>query len=390
MKKKILLITFLLIIFLIHFQFSTNCLAALVKEPAVSAKSAIAVELKSDQILYQKKVNEKRPIASTTKVMTALVALEELSLSQVLTTTPKAASAGEAEIYLEPDETMTVENLLYAMLLKSANDAAMVLSEGVGNTSRFVDLMNKKARTLGALNTHFINPHGLYNKKHYSTAYDLYLITKEALKNPIFAKIVATKEKHFPRENKSSVRNVSNHNKLVLKYDYIKGVKTGYTSEAGYCLIALAELNNLKILTVVLNAPTSQNCYSDTLNLINYIALNYSYQSFIKKGEVAAKLYFDDGDTPLVAQAEKDLSVLYQKVEPVVSDISLKSNNYLPIKKGTPVGSFRVFNTRTNKVLGEVRLIAKNDVNPVYKSKSSPVNFFKQAIQFFSQFLNFF
>lgn len=388
MKKRIFLIAFLLWVNFLFFFQSTNCLAVLVTKPKISAKSAIAVELNSDQIVFQKEVNVRRPIASTTKVMTALVSLDELSIDQVLTTTPKAASVGEAEVYLEPDETMTVENLLYAMLLRSANDAAMVLSEGVGKTSRFIDLMNKKARALGALNTHFTNPHGLYNKKHYSTAYDLYLISKEALKNPVFSKIVATRTKILPRNNKLSVRKVINHNKLVLKYDYIKGVKTGYTIEAGYCLIALAELNSLKILTVVLDSPTSEDCYADTLKLVNYLVLNYSYQNFIRKGEIAAKLYFNDGDTPLLAQAEEDLSILYQKGEPVVNDISLKSDNYLPIKKGTPVGSFRVFNARTNKVLGEVRLIAKNDVNPVYKSYRE--NFFKRAIQFFFQVLNFF
>lgn len=389
MKRNYFLASFLLLSILIFAQTSTNSLAVSSVKPKISAKSAIAVELNSDQIVFQKDINVKRPIASTTKVMTALIALENFPLDKVLTTTPKAASAGEAEIYLVPDETMTVENLLYAMLLRSANDAAMVLSEGVGKTSRFINLMNKKARALGALNTNFVNPHGLHNKKHYSTAYDLYLISKEALKNPIFARIVATRSKELPRKNKFAVRTVTNHNKLVLKYDYIKGVKTGYTSEAGYCLIALAELNNLKILTVVLGAPTSESCYRDTLNLANYVALNYSYQEFIKKGEIAAKLYLDNADTVLIAQAEEDLSVLYPKGDTVVSDISFNSNNYLPIKKGSPVGKFKVIDTSTKKILGEVRLVAQNEVKAVSPLPSAE-SFLSRTIRFFSQFLNFF
>lgn len=389
MKDKLLLV--FLVINLLIFPQSVQCsFADSSNEIKVSAKSAIAVELNSDQIVFQKVVNAKRPIASTTKVMTALVALDKLPLSKVLTTTPEAASAGEAEIYLEPDETMTVENLLYAMLLRSANDASMVLAEGASKTSsKFTELMNKKAKSLGAFNTNFTNPHGLYNKKHYSTAYDLYLITREALKNPVFARIVATRKKVLPRNGRSLPRIITNHNKLVLKYDYIKGVKTGYTSEAGYCLIALGKLNNLKILTVVLGAPTSQDCYRDTLNLINHIALNYTYQNFVKKGEVVGKLYLENGSAPLIAQAEEGLSIFYSKKDLVITNVTFNSNNYLPIKKGSVVGSFKVLNKKNKKVLGEVRLVARNDVKPA-KIFYSPESLLSQAFRFLSKILNFF
>ncbi len=389
MKKQLLLAFFLTSLFLLSqpLQISQANPADQVK---VTAKSALAAELNSDQIVFQKEVNVKRPVASTTKVMTALLALERLSLSEVLTTTPEAASAGEAEIYLAPEDTMTVENLLYAMLLRSANDAAMTLAEGAGKTIKnFTALMNKKAQELGAFNTHFINPHGLYNKKHYSTAYDLYLITREALKNPVFARIVATRKKVLSGNGRYLIRNIVNHNKLVLKYNYVKGVKTGYTSEAGYCLIALGELNNLRILTVVLGAPTSQDCYNDTLRLMNYVASNYSYQNFVKKGELTAKLYLENGNKPLLAQAEEDLSILYSRKDLPINDISFKSDIALPVKKGTVVGKYIVRGQKSKKVLGEVRLVAQNDVEPV-RILTSPDNLLNRALRFLGRILNFF
>ncbi len=376
-------------IFFLFFAQHTHLIWA-AEEVNVSARSAIAVELKSDQIIFRKSIDAKRPIASTTKVMTALIALEKLPLTKVLTTTARAASAGEAEIYLEPDETMTVENLLYAMLLKSANDAAMVLAEGVaGSDKKFTRLMNTKAKLLKAKNTHFINPHGLYNKKHYSSAYDLYLITKEALKNPVFAEIVATRNKTLPKGGRSPTRRVTNHNKLVLKYDYIKGVKTGYTSEAGYCLIALAKVNNLEILTVVLGAPTSNDCYQDTLNLINYARLNYAYQNFLKKGEAVAKVYLESASEPLIVEARDDLSILHNNKDDLITETALSSNNYLPIKKGDEVGKFKVLKRDTNEVLGEVSLIARNDVQRA-KIFSKPAGFFRHALNLLQRFLNFF
>mgnify|MGYP000201928752 CR=1 FL=1 len=204
--------------------------------------------------------------------MTALIVLQEsTTLSTTITASEKAASAGESEIYLEPGDRLSVSSLLYALMLKSANDAAIALAEGIaGRTDVFVALMNKKAREIGAIDTSFKNPHGLDQTGHYSTAYDIALISRYALSYPFFRHLVSTREATITWQNSSRIFKAYNHNKLLFKNKNVKGIKTGFTFKADHCLASYAEKDGKRLLAVVLNAQSPYACYDDSLKLLEY------------------------------------------------------------------------------------------------------------------------
>lgn len=256
--------------------------------PEISAKSAIVIDAESGAILFEKQARTRLPIASLTKVMTALVAVEQVkNWDTTIIATKQSCEVGESEIYLEPGERITLKNLLYATLLKSANDAATLLSESVaGNVPLFVAMMNRKAKELGLKDTHFQNPHGLTAKNHYSSALDCAIMARESLKNDLLREIFQTKKVRIPRENKKGISEIINHNKLVLRYPFVKGIKTGYTRAAGNCLISYAEYGNRKVIAVVLNAPSSLRCYEDSLRLLEYGRSQLKEIKPVKKGQV--------------------------------------------------------------------------------------------------------
>lgn len=240
--------------------------------PQLSSKNYILVDASTGIVLAAKGEHERRPVASLTKIMTALIVLgESTPMDAVITASKKASSAGESEIYLEPGDKLQVRSLLYALMLKSANDAAVALSEGTaGRTEIFVALMNKKAREIGALNTSFKNPHGLDQPGHYSTAYDVALISRYALSYPFFRKLVSTREATITWQNSSRTFKLYNHNKLLFRNANVKGIKTGFTLKAGHCLASYAEKDGKRLLAVVLNAQSPYACYDDSLKLLDY------------------------------------------------------------------------------------------------------------------------
>lgn len=334
-------------------------------EPTVTATSAILVDAQTGQILFEKNSREKRLIASTTKVMTAILVLENAKLDAVVTASKKATEAGEAELYLIPDETRTVQELLYGLLLRSANDAAVALAEyvGGGSAEQFVQMMNDKAKILGANDTHFLNPHGLTrNLNHHSTAYDLARIARYALQNPTFAQMVATKKVIIPWPGMPNDRTVENHNKLLTKYPYANGVKTGYIKESGYCLIASATKNGVQLLSVVLNSPTSPDCYQDSQRLLEY-GFN-----FFQPVEVVVKdkTYFQVKLPVLKSKklnliAEKSLSIQVRKgcAQPETA-LQVFEPITLPVTKGQKLGVIKV--EYNDEDFGEVDLIAGKDI----------------------------
>ena len=224
--------------------------------PATTAKAMALLDADSGTLLAEKSADEHLPMASTTKIMTALVVLDHLPLDRVVTVSPEAVGIEGSSVYLYAGEQITVETLLYALLLSSANDAAVALAiETAGSVADFAALMNEKATALELKNTHFCNPHGLHDEAHYTTARELALLTAHALKNEHFAKIVATRKHAAPQNGTDATRLFLNHNRLLSSYADTIGVKTGFTKAAGRCLVSAAKRDDLTLICVTLSCP---------------------------------------------------------------------------------------------------------------------------------------
>lgn len=251
------------LIFFFIFIFSVSVFPGLLKTNAeVSAKSYVLIEASSGIVLSSEKPDEKREPASTTKILTALVAIENGNLDDVYKVSDNAAGIEGSKLGLKKDDELSLDDLLHILLMKSGNDAAVTIAENIaGSVDAFAELMNRKAESIGCKNSHFVNPHGLGNENHYTTAYDLALIASEALKNETFSKIVSSKTYTLDYKNLS----ISNSNKLLRLKDYFNGVKTGFTKSAGRCLVSSAEKNGVTLIAVTLN---DGNDWDDHINLM--------------------------------------------------------------------------------------------------------------------------
>jgi len=236
--------------------------------PSVSAEAAILIEADSGKVVFSKNASTRMPMASTTKIMTALVALEQVAPDTVIPVSAAAVGVEGSSVYLTDGEQLTLEQLLYAMLLESANDSAAAIAIGVaGSVEAFADLMNRKAESLGLTDTHFTNPHGLDHKEHYTTAQELAAIARCALQNELFRTIVSTRKTTIPHDGTEGVRLLINHNKLLRLYDGCIGVKTGFTKHSGRCLVSAAEKNGVTMIAVTLNASDDWN---DHMRMLDY------------------------------------------------------------------------------------------------------------------------
>ncbi len=253
--KRLSVILFSFLIFLTPF-FPVNAYAAGV---SVSAQHAVLYEPTTGMILYEKNGDKRAPMASTTKIMTALVALEAGNIDRMITIEPEDCGVEGSSIYMVAGEKLSLRELLYALLLQSANDAAVAIARHVGGSvEAFADMMNARVETLGLKNTHFMNPHGLDDPEHYTSAKDLAYIAAAALDNSTFAEIVSATKHTIPGRD-GGVRVLVNHNKLLRMYKDAVGVKTGFTKKSGRCLVGAAEKDGLTFITVTLNAPNDWN-----------------------------------------------------------------------------------------------------------------------------------
>jgi serine-type D-Ala-D-Ala carboxypeptidase (penicillin-binding protein 5/6) len=259
--KYVLVIAMLLLIPQLIYAYNYN-------QPAINARSAILMDVNSGTILYSKSSLAIMAPASTTKIMTAVLTLEKLNLNTIVTVRPDAASKEGTSIELRNSERRTVRELLYGLMLESGNDAAAALAEAVSGTEdNFTKLMNQKAKLLGMKNTCFKNASGLPAIGHYTTAYDMAILTRYAMRNPHFMAIVGTKKKEIPGANPGEIRQLENHNKLLWRYPYAIGVKTGYTVNAGGCLVSAASYRGKTLINIVLK---TQTIYNDSIKLFNY------------------------------------------------------------------------------------------------------------------------
>ena len=251
-----------------------NASSEIVTEPTINSRAAIVYNRSSGTILFGKNENEKRKMASTTKIMTAIIVIEKSNLEDIVTISSKAAGTGGSRLGLHTDDKISVLNLLYGLLLCSGNDAAVALAEYVGgDVAGFADLMNSKVSDLGLTSTHFVTPHGLDNDDHYTTAYELALITNYALKNETFRNLVGTK--NYTISINGYPKNLSNTNELLGNLDGVYGVKTGFTNGANRCLVTSVKRGNMDLICIVLGADTKKDRTRDSSQLIEYAFKNF-------------------------------------------------------------------------------------------------------------------
>ena len=257
------------------FDFSSiNVSSEIVEEPTINSKSAIIYERSSGTVLFGKNENEKRKMASTTKIMTAIIVIEKSNLEDIVTVSSKAAGTGGSRLGLHSNDKVSVLDLLYGLLLCSGNDAAVALAEYVGgNVPNFSNLMNSKVSELGLTSTHFVTPHGLDDDDHYTTAYELALITNYALKNNTFRNLVGTK--NYTISINGYTKNLNNTNELLGNMEGVYGIKTGFTNGANRCLVTSVKRENMDLICIVLGADTKKDRTKDSYKLIEYAFKNF-------------------------------------------------------------------------------------------------------------------
>lgn len=342
--------------------------------PSVSAKSAILIEAESGNCIYEKNADEVLPMASTTKIMTALVALEALSPDTVITIPACAIGTEGSSVYLLEGEQLTLEQLLYALMLESANDAAVAIAVGVaGSAEEFAERMNRKAEALGLSNTRFANPHGLDAEQHYTTARELSVITAHALQNELFRTIVSTRKTTIPHAGTDGARLLVNHNKLLRLYEDCIGVKTGYTSQSGRCLVSAAERDGVTVIAVTLSASDDWN---DHQKLLDYGFTQYISVTLCEAGAYTLPLTVVGGaDTYVTLSNQEGLqTVLPIDHPPVFVTVEMPRFEYAPIKAGEAEGAV-VFRCDLNgdgvtEIIGKVALEACYNVEQKKQKKS--------------------
>lgn len=308
------------------------------EEPTVSARSSVLYEPTSGVFLVDRDGNRPMPMASTTKIATALVVLNHTKTDDVVMVPPEACGIEGSSLYLKPGEALTVLHLLYGLLLQSANDAAVALAiHTCGSVPAFCDEMNHTAQQLGAHSTHFSNPHGLDAPDHYTTAHDLALISAAAMENPLFAEIVATKKYSIPGSDPNQTRILFNHNKLLRLSDEAIGVKTGFTRKSGRCLVGAAEQEGITLISVTLQAPDDWN---DHLRLFRYGFSLLENRQLCGHGEFRFLLpLLDRPDTSVaVTNSENVRAVLLKNAAPPTVRIDLPHTLSSHHRKGECVG----------------------------------------------------
>ena len=353
----------------------------------INSRSCVVLDRKSKTILFGKNENKQVKMASTTKIMTAIVIIENYDLNKEITVSKKAAGTGGSRLGLRTGDKITVHDLLYGLLLRSGNDAAVALAETVGGSIEgFAELMNQKAKELNLKNTHFESPHGLDSDGHYTTAYELALITDYALQNSTFAKIVGTK--NYTITINGYPKALTNTNELLGNLNGVYGVKTGFTNGANRCLVSSCKRGDMDIICVVLGADTKNFRTQDSIKLIEYAFVNYEYVNikeiadkelsalknkysssfFVDKG-ISNKISFEISniDTPILP-IKKDL------VGNITTESFLNTNLIAPVHKDEILGYIKIVSN--NNVIANFDIICKSEI-----SKRSVIDYLKLFMQ---------
>lgn len=332
-----------------------------------NAESGILIEYSTGKILYSKKIDEKLAPASMTKIMTLLLIMEEveegkINLDDNISISTNASSMGGSQVFLEPNTEMKAEELIKSIAIASANDSAVAMAEAIsGTTANFVSRMNSRAKELGCKNTNFKNVHGLDEEGHYSTAYDMSLITRELLKHEQILKYTSTYEAYLNKPNGTSTWMV-NTNKLIKYYTGLDGLKTGFTKTAGYCLTSTAKRNDMRLISVVMKEPSSQVRNSETISLLNYGFSNYKIKTILKKDQKLGTIEVQNGKKELA-----DITILEDATNlESINDNKEYSFNIVtdkvkaPLKKGDKVGTLEL--TEQGTVIKRLNITVKENI----------------------------
>lgn len=327
--------------------------------PYVNSRYALVLDSESLRILYNKNGFERVANASTTKIMTALVAIEKGDLNKKYIISKKASRVSGSSVGYKEGEEITLKELLYGLMLRSGNDAAIAIAEGIGgDENNFMNMVNDYIIQNGGKNTHFTSPHGLDNPLHYTTAYDLAYFTAKGMKNNIFREIVGTTDTNGDGFFTRSYHNI---NKILYLVKGANGVKTGYTGNAGKCLVSSINREGRDIIYVLLN---SEDRFNVTKALNDYIIKNYSFKTILKKGETVGEKEIIYGDSSLKVTINEDITLPILDGESLDYRIYIDGNSTI-IKKGEKVGTIVVF--KEDDIIYSASLYAQNDVK--YKHK---------------------
>lgn len=350
MQKNKFFIVFLFVLNLVlalSFVFSSLLLPKykVYAEELTSAKSMVVIEASTKRVLAEKNMNDQRAMASTTKIMTALLTVENVkNLDEIVSINDNAVGIEGTSMYLRKGEQLTVRELLYGLMLPSGNDAAMALAYYVGGSEeKFVEMMNDKAKSLNLKNTHFANPHGLDAEGHYTSAYDLAVITAEGLKNEAFKEIVSTKNVKVKGSKDGEPRFLSNKNKLLRTFDGCNGVKTGFTDNAGRCFVGSAERDGMTLICVVLSCGPM---FEDTANLLDQCFNKYKMREILKEFEVGERIDVISGEKNNVETLTKN-AFSYPLSDEEYLNLKIVRNCpeslQAPIKKEQEVGNLQIY-----------------------------------------------
>ena len=370
---------FIILIFTFLIFINTEVTATkLPSDTNLYSTAVIAIDANSELIFYEKNKDKKMYPASTTKILTSIIIIENCNLDEKIVISESSISSipeGYQIANLVPGEEISIKDLLTIFLVYSANDCGYVLADYyAGSIEAFSEIMNQTAEKIGCKNSHFVNPSGIHNINHYSTAYDLSLIAKYCMKNDIFKSIVSMPKCTIPATNKSENREYSNTNELLNKNSkfYVEdclGIKTGYTKDSGNCLISCFFKNNIETICVVLGAPNIDNNYSsrfiDSINLYNFVYSNYSYKNIVNKYDIIKNIEIKNASSKnkdLILVAEKDINILLKSdltiSEPIVE---IKDNITAPIKENTILGSISY---KIDDNIYTCNLVSANHVDP--------------------------
>ena len=402
--KKIIILLILIIIF---FANISNIYAINLKEKIseldanINSEAALIMESSTGKVIYEKNGNEIKYPASTTKIMTAILAIENCELDELATASEYAITSipyGYATADIRVGESLSIKDLLYVLMLHSANESAIIIAEHIsGSVNEFSKLMNQKAKEIGCKHTHFINPNGIHDDNHYSTAYDLALIANYCMQNETFREIVKTTSYTLPNTSsyQEEPRTFTNTNSLVVPssennpnkyyYQFATGVKTGYTTPAKNCLISSAQKNGIEYICVVLGADSAYENnehksfrYLDSISLFNYAFENFDFKTINSKNDIIETIQIDNA-----VPSSKDLKILIASdvtalinnetsTNDIQPQIVLKENLQAPIIEGEIVGTI---NYKINGISYTADLLAGNDIKEEEKTEIKQLNY---------------
>ncbi|MPW25195.1 D-alanyl-D-alanine carboxypeptidase [Alkalibaculum sp. M08DMB] len=340
---------------------------------SIESLSAILIDSDSGQVLFEKNSHEMLPPASITKIMTMLITMEEINkgnikLTDEATISELAADMGGSQLYLEYTEKRSIEDLLKGVAVESANDAAVALSEHIaGDYQLFIQMMNDRASELGMKDTKFQNANGLPAEEHYTSAHDIALMSRELLKYPeIHNYMTIWMTDITVGKNNDKVRTISNTNKLLRRDNRVDGLKTGYTDDAGYCLAATAKEGSMRLVSVILNAPSSNERFDEAMKLLNYGFSQYKKENVVDSNEAMGEIIVNKGDIDKIQLVTKEgYGQLLPKNETkeFEQEINIPDNINAPIKKGDKIGELIV--KEKGKEVKKIDLLADQDVEKI-------------------------